>query len=508
VGDRDAWSFGPLKTSQGSGLFNTGQTRTVLIPPSEKFGLFLALPPSMSGPSAIRFAVAGLTVSIAVVANSPTLLAVPSFARQTGLACQACHTVFPELTPFGRLFKLNGYQIDNLPQVQTGTPTQDMTLVLNQIPPLAFMFQVSYTRLVSALPDSAVDGASAQNNQVLFPQQASLFYAGRIAPNFGAFVQMTYDSASGKFHWDNTELRYAKQVGGVTGATYGLTLNNNPTVQDVWNSTPAWQTPFDQRTSAAPVPGAATQIDGVLSGRGVVGVTGYIWLKSSMYGELGVYRSAPQGFTARGLAGPLDSTAGGVISGGAPYWRVAYEHQVDRHAIMIGGYGMNVHLGLPDAAIGGPSDAFNDVAVDGQYQYLGDDHLFSLQTTFIHEHQTRDASFAKELSTNPTNDLRTFRLGGSYYLHRRYGGALGLFATTGTTDPLLYAAAPVFGFGANGPDSHGWLGELDFVPFQNVKLLLQYVAYQKFNGASQNYDGFGAKASDNNTLYALCWVAF
>ena len=33
--------------------------------------------------------------------------AVPSFARQTGMACAACHTVFPELTPFGREFKLN-----------------------------------------------------------------------------------------------------------------------------------------------------------------------------------------------------------------------------------------------------------------------------------------------------------------------------------------------------------------------------------------------------------------
>src|SRR5579872_107486 len=230
----------------------------------------------MSFHSLLRLSAATLVVSGVVIGSTAPLLAVPSYARQTGLACQACHTVFPELTRFGRLFKLNGYQIDNLPQVQSITPSTDMTLVLNQIPPFSFMFQTSYTRLKTALPDSAVEGATAQNGQILFPQQASLFYAGRIAPNFGSFVQVTYDSASGKFHWDNTELRYAKQVGGVTGVTYGLTLNNNPTMQDVWNSTPAWQTPFDQRSSAAPVPGAATQIDGVLSGRGVVGLTGYV----------------------------------------------------------------------------------------------------------------------------------------------------------------------------------------------------------------------------------------
>src|SRR5262249_34450154 len=116
-----------------------------------------------------------------------------------------------------------------------------------------------------------------------------------------------------------------KQVGGVYGATFGLTLNNNPTVQDVWNSTPAWQTPFDQRTSAAPVPGAATQIDGLLAGRGVMGITGYVWLKNSTYAEGGSDRSAPQGVAVKGVPGPLDSSAGGVITGAAPYWRVAHE---------------------------------------------------------------------------------------------------------------------------------------------------------------------------------------
>ena len=37
--------------------------------------------------------------------------AVPSFARQTGQPCATCHTNFPELTPYGRRFKLMGYTI-------------------------------------------------------------------------------------------------------------------------------------------------------------------------------------------------------------------------------------------------------------------------------------------------------------------------------------------------------------------------------------------------------------
>src|SRR5260370_31321841 len=37
--------------------------------------------------------------------------ALPLYARQTGQPCAACHTAFPELTPFARRFKLGGYTL-------------------------------------------------------------------------------------------------------------------------------------------------------------------------------------------------------------------------------------------------------------------------------------------------------------------------------------------------------------------------------------------------------------
>ncbi len=49
---------------------------------------------------------------------APPALAVPSFARQTGMACEACHTVFLELNHFGRMFKANAYTLDNLKPVR------------------------------------------------------------------------------------------------------------------------------------------------------------------------------------------------------------------------------------------------------------------------------------------------------------------------------------------------------------------------------------------------------
>ena len=455
---------------------------------------------------------AGMLFALLIgLCGAGTASAVPSFARQTGMACQSCHTVFPELTPFGRSFKLNAYTIDNLPQVQGISASKEMELVLNQIPPVSFMFQTSYTKTKSAMPDSGIPGELAQNGQVLFPQQASLFYAGRIAPNMGAFVQITYDSESGAFGLDNTELRYAKQVPSVAdGLTYGFTMNNNPTVQDVWNSTPAWQTPFDQKTSAAPVPGAATQIDGTLAG-GVAGLTGYLWWKNSIYAELGLYRSSPQGHGFTAGAGPLDSTnPNGTIVGYAPYWRIAYERQWDRNSWSVGAYGISTKITPSGQSVRASSDRFRDVALDSQYQFIGDEDIFSAQATYIKERQSLDATFALPVpgSENPTNDLKTLRVGGSYYLRRTYGVALGYFSTTGSSDAIRYAPASVTGFGNNSPDSNGWIGELNYLPWQNVKLALQYIAYQKFNGASSNYDGSGRNASDNNTLYLLGWFNF
>src|ERR1700730_1321264 len=87
--------------------------------------------------------------------------AVPSFARQTGMACAACHTVYPELTPFGREIKLNGYVIDNIKQRKVITTENRETMPLNLVRPVTVILQISYTHTGKALPDSPATGALA-----------------------------------------------------------------------------------------------------------------------------------------------------------------------------------------------------------------------------------------------------------------------------------------------------------------------------------------------------------
>src|SRR6185312_5709251 len=137
-------------------------------------------------------------LAVALFGAAPAALAVPSFARQTGMACEACHTVYPELTHFGRVFKANGYILTNLKQVRDVSGKKEELLALSQMPPLSIMVQISDSQLKKALPDLSTSAPGvAQNGTAGFPQQLSLFYAGKIAPNFGAFVQLTYANDSG-----------------------------------------------------------------------------------------------------------------------------------------------------------------------------------------------------------------------------------------------------------------------------------------------------------------------
>jgi len=445
----------------------------------------------------------GVVFALLFLAASNAAHAVPSFARQTGMACEACHTSWPELTHFGRVFKANGYALDNLKQVRDVGSQREEILSLSSLPPVSIMVQASYSQTAKAQPDSAGDG-SAQNGTVAFPQQASLFYAGKIAPHVGGFIQLTYSNDGGSFAIDNTDLRYADLAVLPDDRTliYGVSLNNNPTVQDLYNSTPAFGFPYAASNSAPGVP-YGTQIDGARA-QDVAGLTAYVFWNESLYAEAGLYRSAKQG-----TAGPLDSaTAGGVLASSAPYWRLAYEHNWGRNSLEAGVYGASFKvypdIGTPGSPgfqhhLGGPSDRYRDVAEDLQYQYIAEHHFVSVTATHIHERQTLEASVANELAGNLDNDLTTTRAFATYYYKRRIGATAGFFRTSGSTDSVLTPG---------GPDTQGWIAEINYMPWLNTKFSLQYTAYSRYAGSSRNYDGAGRNASDNDTLYLLAWVAF
>jgi hypothetical protein len=328
------------------------------------------------------------------------------------------------------------------------------------------------------------------------PDQLSLFLGGRFSPKTGGFVQVTYDPQAGTFGMDNVDLRFADsaRVFAKT-AVVGLSVNNNPTVQDLWNSTPAWGFPWAS-SSGAPTLAATALIDGNLAQR-VLGVTANTMWNKQVYGELGVYRSA-----AVGQSAPLDATASGTISGVAPYWRVAVPWSRGSNYLMVGAYGMTANI-YP-TGVTGPTNRFTDVAFDFMDQLKFGLRILAFHGTWIHETQAWNAGGAANLS----NTLDTYRMDAQVHFAHRFCLIVSPFATHGSSDAGLYAPDPVSGSRTGSPSSNGILGEVDFDAWDNVRLQLQYVTYGTFNGSSQNYDGFGRNAADNNTLYVVAWLVF
>jgi hypothetical protein len=423
--------------------------------------------------------------------------ALPSFARQTGLACSACHTTFPELTPLGRTFKLHGYTTLALKDAFTEDGSDNTPpLEINRTFPLSVMFQTSLTRTNEQQPGK-------QNASVEFPQQLSLFLSGEITPHIGTFLQATYRGLDGSFTLDNTDIRFANdtQIDG-RELLYGATLNNNPTVEDPWNSLPAWGYPFAS-ADAAPQPDAAALVDGVLAQQ-VAGLGGYAFWNKHLYGDVTVYRSAqinpPQPVTIRNVA---------------PYWRLAWQQNVGANYFEVGTYGLFAEV-FPENTPSGPTDKYTDAAVDAQYERpLGADFL-SAHFNYIYQYENLSATHSMGGSSNENNHLNTLRMDAIYHWRSQLAFYLQWFLINGSTDALLYAPptvspgspAPVTGSASGSPNSDGLKFEIAYYPWQNVRFSAMYTVYTQFNGAFNNYNGTGRSASANDTLYLLVWLNY
>jgi hypothetical protein len=437
-----------------------------------------------------RSTLLGITLGLAFLA--PSLAhAVPSFARQTGLSCEDCHTQFPELTQMGRNFKLSGYSFgaswvkkDAAGGSDDPSPTakEADSVGAPSLPPISAMLQASYTVVRSqpnALSYDAGAGADKRGTAEL-PQQASLFLAGELAPDFGAFVQMTMDS-SGAFGFDNTDVRYAHVMKvDKQPLILGLDMNNNPTVQDVWNSTPAWGSPYTGPDVALDGPNSP-QISSL--GGGVMGAGGYVYYGNLVYLELSGYRSSTLGAPAGG--------AMPTIIGTAPYWRVALLHEKDEMSYMVGAYGLGMDQMASSAAPDAPANHYDDVAGDFQVQYVGDPHIASATGSYTHEH----ANLA-----GTQGNLDVAKVTGSYLYNRTVGASVNYTDTrvdgASATDVLTY--------------------QLDYLLSLNVKFSLQYAQCLSLYGTQAgsayapdpSWSSNGRHPEDNNTFLAQAWMLF
>jgi len=421
----------------------------------------------------------------------------PSFAQQTGVGCQQCHaTAFgPALTQFGREFKLNGYTLGSQKSV-----------------PLSAMAVLSFNQTAKDVPGGAAPHFDANDNFAV--NEVSGFFAGRISDHFGGLAQVTYSGVDRATSWDNLDFRFVDNARlGKASILYGLSLNNNPTIQDLWNSTPGWGFPYTG-SDLAPAPSAAPVIDGGIAQQ-ALGLTAYAEVNDILYLELGGYHQlSDSALNSLGIDQPGDLDH---LKGTAPYWRATLQQEVGQHYFSAGIFGLAPTL-YPGGDHSAGSNSYTDFGYDATYQYSdGVNHSVTAQLSYVREDQRLHASTALGDSSKVDNSLDEVKFNVEYAFRQTYAASVGLFDVSGSRNAALYAPNPIDGSANGSPDSRGYVLEADWVPWgkldskgqpwMNLRLGLQYTGYDKFNGGDHNYDGFGRSAGDNNTLYLYGWLA-
>ena len=456
-------------------------------------------------------------VAVVLLYASPSQ-AVPNFAMQTGQPCIMCHVggFGPQLTPFGRAFKIGGY-------------TQDGGTGWEQYMRVSAFLQGSLTTTQTGFPNTFPGPSTppvpqhynTNNNFAL--DQISIFIAGRVTEHTGGFVQLTWTDISNQFFWDNTDLRpFTTEIDiGDHELRVGTSVNNGPTVQDPYNTTYAWEYPYFE-SSLAPTP-TADPVLNAFQGNSI-GYTAYAWYDRSLYLEAGGYTSMSTWSLAR-AGQPLGP---GSTQGLSPYVRAAYEWDWNDQAAYIGGlyFQSNVNPTTDTFNSSGAfgRDHYTDYAVDFGYQFIGNGtHRINLMGIVTYEQQNLEGTVNTFNAQNgtaygPHTNLTKSNLTASYWYQNTYGVTANWEKWWGSYNPVLYSPSPVYGSANGKPNSNAFVFEVDWVPFgkedswlrpwANLKIGLQYVVWTQFNGGASNYDGYGRNASGNNTIFLYAWTAF
>src|SRR5512135_351515 len=116
-----------------------------------------------------------LTGVLAAAAFAPEASAIPAFARQTGMACNACHAQhFPVLNGFGRAFKASGFTL-----MGSQGRVEGEHLSIPDTLNAAILLKLRYQKTNGSDAAGTVSGTTTNGGQWQLPDEFSLFFGGR-----------------------------------------------------------------------------------------------------------------------------------------------------------------------------------------------------------------------------------------------------------------------------------------------------------------------------------------
>ncbi len=155
--------------------------------------------------------------------------AVPSFSRQVGLPCNACHyQYFPKLNAFGRDFKAGGFTQTS--QELISDDGISLPMVLNA----SFFVSIQYYKADLKTPNNPKSGA--ERGEWAVPEEASLYLAGRVGEHVGGLLEIAGKAPD--YGVENLRLVYSTDISGMQG---GVSFYNTGSMgpaygMELWNA--------------------------------------------------------------------------------------------------------------------------------------------------------------------------------------------------------------------------------------------------------------------------------
>ena len=151
------------------------------------------------GPVVVLF----ISLFVLSLSTSDPANAIPVFARKYGMPCSSCHEAWPKLSPFGQMFKDNGYQMGN-----------DRDAPIFQSPaywPVAFRITPNWHLENSQnTPVVAADGTSLNTSVTTrgFDYTGmDILTGGTLAKNI-SFLLVPSSDETGAFHFESVNVRF------------------------------------------------------------------------------------------------------------------------------------------------------------------------------------------------------------------------------------------------------------------------------------------------------------
>ena len=438
--------------------------------------------------------------------------AIPSYARQTGFACDICHTVYPHLTPFGREFKTHGYVMDTAECVEVKGSEKMCGVDINKIPMISARIVSMWSnqaggdhvvpRGITTAGQGFISFPSGYNDTETFNlvKDSSIYFGGKIAPNMGTFLEFTgIDDEGGSLGLGAVDFAITAPdtTLGSKPFIYGIRGVDSVFTGDPSNSLGMW--------------GLTSQLMGMsthntlydpnramVEGGEIYGMWGS-FNDGGLFGTIGVYHptgTQTAGTYVQGNLAGMNGTPGTLhTSTFDEAVRLAY--YFPKYGDLYAQIGASTYFGKEGmiapstATIANPNytDSYYNYGIDLQIQYIGDENLAELFA--IYQNQNDNNFYGQDMysGTDYGADGASVQRNGlgivaDYYYKRTYGiYAKYLYQDSGKVKDI---------------DVVGTIIGLSWYPWENVQLMIEQALFSKYNPGLAQYADTSLPASDFN----------